>query len=448
MRVVILNQFFYPDHSAASQLMTDLAESLVESGVEVTALAARGRYNGGGRLPAKGEHKGVRIERAWATGFGKRTRFGRLADYLSFYVSASWKLLRVPRPDIVLALTMPPLIGFAALVVCRLRGIRLVALVHDLYPDIAVALGVIKKDALLTQLLDRLARFTLRHADRVIVLGDCMRARVFEKLGEKSGEKISEKAGDTGSEMIGKTGVSRLDVISNWADGEMIQPLGKSDNPFVNEHRLEDKFVVQLSGNLGQVNDFQTVLEAALLLRDRKDIVFLFIGDGGRRGEIELFAAAHQLDNIRLLPYQPRESLRYSLAVGDAHLVTLAAGLAGLCVPSKTYGILAAGRPILYVGDAKSDIARLVKEHRCGALADGGDSEKVAHIIREWAADKARLAEMGSRARALFEGRFDRRRAVAEYLESFARCLNPEARRAEAATAANAPAAEALRAER
>jgi hypothetical protein len=138
MRVIILNQFFFPDHSATSQLMTDLAESLVEQGIEVTALAGRGRYNGGGKLPPREEHAGVLIERAWATSYGKRSPAARLADYLSFYAGACWKLLRLPRHDIVMVLTTPPLIGLVALFIARLRRMRVITLVQDLYPDIAV----------------------------------------------------------------------------------------------------------------------------------------------------------------------------------------------------------------------------------------------------------------------------------------------------------------------
>lgn len=199
MRVLILNQYFYPDHSATSQLMTDLAESLVERGVGVTALAGRGRYNGGDPLAGREEYRGVRIERAWATSFGKNHIAGRLLDYLSFYVGATWKLLTVPRHDIVMALTTPPLIGFVALVLARLRGMRVVALVQDVYPDVAVRLGALKAHHPATSVFARMSDFVLRGADRVIVLGDCMRERMIEKIGTEANAKI--------------------DVIHNWADG-------------------------------------------------------------------------------------------------------------------------------------------------------------------------------------------------------------------------------------
>jgi colanic acid biosynthesis glycosyl transferase WcaI len=407
MRILILHQFFYPDHSAVSQLMTDLAENLVERGVEVTAVAGRGRYNGGERLSRREEYRGIKIERAWATSFGKRSIVGRLSDYLSFYVGATWKLLRVERHDILLALTQPPLIGLIGLIIGRLRGMRVVALVQDVYPDVAVAVGTLKPQSMPARFFDWLNRRALSVMDRIIVLGECMRERISAKVGDERAD--------------------RIDIIHNWADGDVIKPLNRTEeNPFRHQHGLEDKFVVLFSGNFGLVNEFQTALEAARLLREREDIVFLFIGDGVKGAEIRKFADEHQLANIRMLPYQPREELRFSLTAGDAHLTTLAEGLAGLSVPSKTYAILAAGRPVLFVGDLRSAIARLVAENTCGAVIASGQSAQLAEVIKDWAANPSKLAELGARARSLFESRFERQHAVVAYLASFEKCLNGE----------------------
>src|SRR5256714_7308054 len=405
MRIIILNQFFYPDHSATSQLMTDLAESLVKKGIGVTAIAGRGRYDGGGKLAAREDYRGIRIRRAWATGFGKRTVAGRLADYLSFYFGATWTLLRQPRHDIVMALTTPPLIGLVALLVARLRRMCLVALVQDIYPDIAVALGTLKANSLLTRTLDRLNWLVLRKANRLIVLSECMRRRVVDKLGPEA--------------------EAQIDVIHNWADGALIRPLGDEENRFRMDHNLGDAFIVMFSGNWGQVNDFQTVLEAARLLRERRDILFLFVGDGGRAGELQSFCSRHRLDNVRTLPYQPREMLRFSLAAADVSLITLMQGLAGLSVPSKIYGIMAAARPILYGGDPSSEIATLIKEGGGGAGVPSGEGERLARLIEGWSQDKTPLVQAGSRARLIFDKSFDRPHAVRAYIRAFEKCLSP-----------------------
>jgi colanic acid biosynthesis glycosyl transferase WcaI len=408
LRLLILNQFFYPDHSATSQLMTDLAESLAACGDEVTVVAGRGLYNGGGGLDRCEEYRGVRVERAWATGFGKSSVAGRLCDYLTFYVGAAVKLFSLPRHEVVMALTTPPLIGLPALAACRLRGMRFVSLVQDVYPDVGIALGAFRRGGLLTRALDLLNRIVLRGADRVIVLGECMR------------------------EVVASKGVAedRTDVIHNWADGRKIAPLAEGErNSFAEEQRLAGRFVVLFSGNFGRVNDFSTPLEAARLLKSRQDVLFLFVGDGAKADEIRKFVNDYGLENVRALPYQPRESLRHSLAAGDAHLVTLAPGLAGLSVPSKTYGILAAGRPVLFVGDPASDIARIIRENGCGAVVTSGDAGALAHVVESWADDRSLAERMGLEARALFERRFDRAHAVVAYRESLKRCLSGAPRR-------------------
>jgi glycosyltransferase involved in cell wall biosynthesis len=403
LRILILNQYFYPDHSATSQLMTDLAEELVEQGLEVTALAGRGRYNGGASLAPRETYRGVRIERAWATSFGKGSIFGRLCDYLSFYFGAAWKLAVLPRHDLVMVLTTPPLINLVALIIGRFRGMRVVALVQDVYPDVAVSLGALKERSLLTRLLSRLNYLTLSGADRIIVLGECMRDRIQHLLGEEFS--------------------ARMDIIHNWADGNELKPLDGELNHFIEEHSLKDKFVVLFSGNMGHVNEFATVLNAAHLLRDRKDILFLFIGEGARAPEIREFSTANRLQNIRMLPYQSRRMLRHSLAAGDVHLVTLVKGLAGLSVPSKTYGIMASGRPILFVGDTSSTAARLVKKYRCGEVLESGESERLAEVIAHWATNREELSAIGSAARRAFEERFDRPQAVDAYMQTFKKCM-------------------------
>jgi glycosyltransferase involved in cell wall biosynthesis len=404
MRLIILNQFFHPDHSATSQLMTDLAESLVERGITVTALAGRGRYGGGTKLPARESYRGVQIERAWATGFGKGRLAGRIADYLSFYLGACWKLLRLPRHDVIMPLTTPPLIGLAALVIGRLRRMRVVMLVQDVYPDIAVALGALPANGPLTGLLEWFNRQTLNRADVIVVLSECMRDRIAAKLSREA--------------------ASRITVIHNWADGLAIKPLGALENPFAVEHKLDGKFVVLFSGNLGLVNEFSTVLKAARLLRQRSDIVFFFVGDGASLSEMRGYCETQGLDNVRFLPYQPRELLRYSLSAAHACLVTLKDGLAGLSVPSKTYGIMAAGRPILFVGDQRCTIARIVEENGCGAVVKADDAQELADIVSRWSSDPMRLEKLGAAARTLFERRFDRRHAVEAYINIFSKSSN------------------------
>ena len=402
MRILILNQFFYPDHSATSQLMTDLAEGLVDRGFQVTAISSRGRYNGGEKLPGKETHHGVRIERAWATNFGKANIAGRLCDYLSFYIGAAFKLLFAPKHDIVMALTTPPLIGLVAVAIGRLRGMQVVALMQDVYPDVAIALGALRRRSLLSRTLGWLTRQMLKGSTRIIVLGECMKDRIVE--------------------IIGPERLSRIDVIHNWADGATIKPIDEKESSFAARNRIGNAFVVMFSGNLGQVNDFETLMESASLLKNRPDIQFVFIGEGAKKTYIAEYARINNLTNVRLLPYQPQEDLRVSLAAGHASVVTLADGLAGLSVPSKSYGIMAAGRPILFVGDRRSSIAALVQTHDCGEVIDCGDAARVAQVIESWAHNRRHADKLGLNGRAAFEKYFDRPIAIESYVQCFLRC--------------------------
>ncbi|HEY6329162.1 MAG TPA: glycosyltransferase family 4 protein, partial [Blastocatellia bacterium] len=218
---------------------------------------------------------------------------------------------------------------------------------------------------------------------------------------------------------------SKMDTIHNWADGAAIKPLPDKENGFAAEYDLTGRFVVMFSGNLGKVNDFDTVLESARLLKRRADIRFVFIGDGAKRKEIQDYIRTNDLTNVLMLPYQPREALPRTIAAGHASLVTLADGLAGLSVPSKSYAIMAAGRPILFVGDKKSGIARIVRRYRCGEVISAGDSARLTRVIETWAGDRYRPERMGRNARAAFEKYFDRKIAVDSYVRSFSKCGAP-----------------------
>jgi len=321
MRVLILNQFFHPDLSAVAQLATDLAEDLVRAGHEVTVLAARGGYLGGGRLPTRETWRGVRIVRVATTSFGKASIPRRLADYASFYVSAMTHALLLERFDVVLATTAPPMIASIGAVLKAVKGSALVYWLQDVYPELAVTFGVARDGSPLVRAFEALSRATLRRSDAIVTLGAAMAERIVRK-GVEPG---------------------RVHVVPNWADGATIQPVPEDANGFRRRNGMVGKSVVLYSGNMGRGHDMETLLGAARALRDRPDVVFAFIGEGAKRPVVE--AAARELPSIRLFPYQPREALSESLSAGDVHVVTQDAATLGLIEPSKLYGVMAAGRP-------------------------------------------------------------------------------------------------------
>ncbi len=392
MRVLAVNQFYAPDHAATSQLLTELCEDLAQAGDRVTVVSSRGSYLGGGSLPARETRNGVEVVRAAATSFGKRTIAHRMADYGSFGAMAFAELMRAERPDVMVALTTPPMIASAAAVVAGLRRAPLVAWVQDVYPEIAVAFGVLGERAPVTRALARAAKLTHRAARFSVALSDGMAERLFAQ-GQAA---------------------ERVRVVPNWADGRLIRPVAHEASAFRREHGLEGRFVVAYSGNFGVGHELGGLLDAVKQLAPKlPELRLLLVGDGARRGEIERIS--RDLDHVVLLPYQPREALAASLSAADIHFASLRAGLAGLLVPSKLYGILAAGRPLIYQGEARCEVARVVREHDVGFVVAPGDTEALARAIWHAAHDRETTREMGERARRVFEAEFDRPRAVARF---------------------------------
>lgn len=391
MRILVLNQFFHPDFSATAQLAAELAEDLAAAGVEVTALASRGSYLGGETLPAEETWRGVRIRRLWATSLGKRTLAHRAVDYASFYASAAAALVTMPRQDVVVALTTPPLIAAAGLPARTLRGARLVYWVQDLYPDVAVAFGALGARSLAARAMAAVSRAVMHRSDAVVALGEAMRERCVAHGA------VPE----------------RVVVIPNWADPDAVRPILHAENPLRRELAGEAAFLVMYSGNMGRAHDVGTLLAAAERLWQDRSIRFHFQGNGAKR---ELVArAAERLPNVRISDYQPRARLSESLSAADLHLISLDAHLAGLLEPSKLYGIMAAGRPALFVGPEESEVARTIRREMCGEVIPPGDPGALARRVTELARDPARCTEMGQRGRKAVVDRFGRKSAVARF---------------------------------
>ena len=395
MRVLFVNRFFHPDHSATSQMLTDLANDLCAAGVEVSVITGRQLIDDRDAvLPRRERAGGVDVHRVWSTRFGRRSLAGRALDYLSFYLSAGWRLMRICRPgDVVVAKTDPPLISVVAGWVARRRDAGLVNWLHDLFPEIAERVGVPMLRGPVYRALKGMRDRSLRRARCNVAIGTRMAERV-KALG---------------------IAPERVRIIHNWSDGGEIRPLARSANALRATWKLGDRFVVGYSGNMGYVHEFDTILDAAERLRQRADIVFLFVGDGVRRAGIEQEVARRRLDNVAFEPYQPRARLGESLTASDVHLVSLRAELEGLVVPSKFYAVAAAGRPVLFVGALDGEIARLIAEAGCGATVPAGADEALAGHVVALAEQPWRREAEGAAARRLFEARFDRRLAFEDW---------------------------------
>lgn len=397
-KVIFVNRYFYPDISATSQHLSDLAFHLARDGVAVHVVTSRQAYGDArANLRAEDVVRGVNVHRVFSSRFGRRRLPGRAFDYLTFYLAAGWALFRLVRPgDVLVAKTDPPLISVVAMLVAKLRSARLVNWLHDLFPEIASVLGV-------HGMTGRVARFLERLRDRSLALAACNVA-----IGEAMETRLQARLRERGD---------RIQVIHNWADGEAIRAMSAEANLLRKLWGLEKKFVVGYSGNMGRGHEFGTILEAARGLRDDARFVFLFIGDGARRGEIEGRVEAWGLKNVMFLPYQPRERLAQSLSVPDVHLVSMRPELEGLMLPSKIYGIAAARRPAVFIGDPNGEIARLLQEGQCGYAVAQGDAATLVKQLQGLADDASLCERMGRSARAMFERRFDKPIAMKAWRE-------------------------------
>jgi len=373
MHILLFNEYYPPDTSATAKMAALVAETLAQRH-KVTVVAGRPSYDPDERYPFAFLRRDVRndvvVERVGSTAYPRHRMRRRVSNYLTYLALAVPRALAI-RSDVVLAMTDPPVAGMAGAFVARLSGRPFVYNIRDLYPDMAVG-GDIVRPSRWVERWEKMHRSALRQAARVIVLGDDMRARILAK------------------------GVhpERVVVVRDGTAFPASMPA--PDNPVVREIRCGFPFVVLHAGNLGFYGAWGTLLKAAEILRN-ENTGFVFIGDGAHRAALQ--TATMECANVRFLPFRPVDQVPHVMTAGDVHIVTVRRGLEGIVVPSKLYGILAAGRPVLAVADASSDAARIVVESGCGLAADPDDPAAVASAIRKLRADPETLIEMGRRAR-------------------------------------------------
>ena len=373
MHILLLNEYYPPDTSATAKMAAQVAANLARHH-RVTVVAGRPSYDPEEfyrfALLRRDTSNGVEVERVGSTAYPRHRMRRRVANYLSYLALAVPRALAI-RPDVVLAMTDPPVAGIAGAWVARLAGRPFVYNIRDLYPDMAIGGDIVRPNKWVER-WERMHRGALKQAARVIVLGDDMRDRIVAK-GVRA---------------------ERVAVVRDGTSFPAFVP--ERTDPVVEEIRNGFPFVVLHAGNLGFYGAWGTLLEAAKILRE-DDMGLVFIGDGANRATLE--AAASNYSNVRFLPFRPPEQVPHVMMAGDLHVVTVRRGLEGVVVPSKLYSILAAGRPVLAVAAATSDAARIVVEAGCGLFADPDDPAAVAAAIRAARSDPVRLADMGRRAR-------------------------------------------------
>ncbi len=384
MRILILNQSFYPDVVSVAQHAADLASALASEGHSVTVVASQRAYNDPAvSFPPHETWRGCEVRRIRSLGLGKRTKWGRILDSASLLAAFLYELIRLPAFDVVLAMTHPPLVSVLAAAVTRLKGGALVQWVMDLNPDEAIAAGWVPKNSATARILNRALGFALASSSRIIVLDRFMSDRIQAK------------------------GVSgdRLTVIPPWSHNNLLRYDGPAREAFRVAHGLANKFVVMYSGNLSPVHPLDTLLQAAVQLQDQADIVFCFVGGGNAMPAVRDFAESNRLHNIVCLPYQPAAALGASLSAADLHVVAMGDAMVGIVHPCKIYNILALGIPILHLGPSRNhigDILRAVSGNGSAYSVVHGDAGAAVNAIRRAAALRLQTVDELSAAAAPF----------------------------------------------
>jgi colanic acid biosynthesis glycosyl transferase WcaI len=379
MQVLLINQFFWPDTAATGQLLTDVAREIDPDVHPVTVLCGSSVYGGVNAASPPP----VKIVQCGAVAFS-RGNIGRVVSYASFFVGAAMRGVLGSRPALVVTLTTPPLVSLVGTFLKTVRGSRHFIWEMDLYPDIAVDLNVLKRRSIVTRVIGGLADISRKRADGIIALGDEMKARLIAR-------GIPDH---------------KILVAENWADGDEIVP-----GPFP-----DGALVVHYSGTFGLAHEQHTIAQAMRQLRDDNRFRFVFVGGGARRAQLEAFCRTEGIGNAEFRCYASRSELGRSLAEGHVGLVTQIPGTVGAIVPSKTYGIMAAGRPMLYVGPEGATPSLVLRQHECGWRVEPGDVAGMVRLLKRLEQDRALVLEAGARARRAFEKYYDRPIGVARIL--------------------------------
>lgn len=386
LKLSVVTQFFPPDFAATGQLIEELVNQLGRQGVDVKVFTGQPGYAYQSATAPRYEQNGfIQIVRSRATQLWSKRIRGKAASGILFMIRTALHLIKNCRSrNLLLITTAPPFLPILGYLASLLLGFSYVCILYDLYPDIAIELGVISRRHWLAKLWQSLNCLVWRQAKALIVLSPEMRDRILTLCPD-----VADK----------------VFVIHSWADPQQITPMPKTENWFAKRHHLVNKFTVLYSGNMGRCHDADTIFEAAIELRD-EPIQFVFIGNGAKRDIIRREAERLGLTNLVFLPYQEKEVLPYSLTAGDLSLVSVSPGMESLVAPSKLYSALASGCPIAAVCPDHSYLRRLILDARCGDTFCNGDSKGLADFIRHLSHNRQRTEQMGQSGRKYLETHF------------------------------------------
>jgi len=387
LKTTFFTQLYFPDITTTAIIMNDLAEDLVSYGMDISVVCAQPTYLLKRKCPVSEVINGVRLNRVRTFLFDKNKILGRIFNSASCFISMLFKVIFSRENDLSVFNTNPALLPFLGLVGLGFKGQKYVVLIHDLWPELPAHTGLIKKNGLLYKFIDFLNSLSLKYASGIVVLSDSMREVVLQKLPGND---------------------HKIHVIHNWADTTRIYPVAKAKIPLLDDFRLHGKKVVMYSGNLGRYQPLEVMIRAAGHLQNRNDIIFLFVGDGAKKKKLQEMVKNKGLENVKFLPFQPMERLAESLSMADVSLMGIMPENEGVIMPSKLYGLLSVGKPIVCVSHQKSEVVNILKMAGAGVHASIYDPENLASIIKSIIDEPLQAQKMGENGREYFLKYFER----------------------------------------
>jgi colanic acid biosynthesis glycosyl transferase WcaI len=391
-KFLLISQVFYPDQVSTANLFTDLCSVLALGDSEVEVWSGQPSYTELKRQPEKVIYNGITIKYLPSTNFPKTNLLGRILNIITFTTSAGLKVLFSSDKEPVWTHTTPPFLGILLSFICSLKKRKFIYILLDIFPEGLVRLGKVSKRNPFIWLWHRLFIKALNRSTIIVVIGRDIGQFVESQCRES---KV------------------RIEYIPHWQNENLLFPVDFRNNRFVIEHGLENKFVVQYSGNMGLWNEIQTLGKA--VKKNIEEVFFVFVGGGIRKKELFKEFSVSDQQNVIILPFQPNESFNNVLTASKAQLVTLRAGLEGMAVPCKIYGILAAGLPVIAMVPEQSEIAYIVKEENCGIVLDPSDLNGLLNAIGILKSDDNLRKMMGQNSRKSFEKKYTTRIIAGRY---------------------------------
>jgi len=402
-RLWVVSELYYPEETSTGYYLTKIAEGLTGS-FDVKVLCGQPNYfKRGVRAAARETHKGVDIRRCAGTTLDKNVIVFRLINMLTLGMSVFFKaLVNFKRNDIVLVVTTPPSMPFIIAFASLIKGAKYVPLIHDNYPELAIAAEKLRPGSMISRLMRKFNEWLYARACKIIVVGRDMKELVSKKLGEKN---------------------VPVAVIPNWAETEDLEPKPREENNLLKELGLFDPFVFLYAGNMGHPNDMESIVACAEKLKEDERFHFIFLGAGAKRKWLEAEAAGKNLRNVTLLSPRPRTEQNDFLNACDMAIISLVPGMWGVSMPSRTYNTLAVGKPILALTEAGSELALVVEEERVGWAAPPNEPEKLLETIFAAYDKRGELREMGERARRAALEKYSLGSAIGRYHKELDECV-------------------------